>query len=110
MICENCKNVIQEDSKVCIKCGVKVYKEVICLNIINDVECGVLISSNESVCLNCEWSIIEKVFKIGIYMSNVLKDEILFKNLVLKGDEGCSKCGSMIEIFFKKVVYFVFKM
>lgn len=110
MICENCKNVIQEDSKVCTKCGAKVYKEAICPNTINDVECGASFSSNESVCSNCEWSITEKAFKTGTHMSNALKDEILFKNLVSKGDEGCSKCGSTTETLFKKVAHFAFKM
>lgn len=83
MKCKNCKIEVQEDSNFCNKCGILVIKEVKCLNIINDVVCGILISSNESVCLYCGWNIMEKVFEIGIYMCNVFKDEMLCKNLVV---------------------------
>lgn len=102
MICENCKIEIQEDSKVCNKCGTKVYKEARCQNIINDVECATSISSNENVCSNCEWSITEKAFETGTHMCNALKDKIPCTNLVAKGDEVCNKCENTTETLLKK--------
>lgn len=101
MICKNCKIEVQEDSNFCNKCGTKVTKEAKCPNIINDVVCGTLISSNESVCSHCEWSITEKAFETGTYMCIALKDEMPCKNLVAQGDECCSKCGSRRETLSK---------
>lgn len=100
MICKNCKFEVQEDSNVCDKCSAEVPKEAKCPNIINDVVCGTLICSNESVCINCEWSITEKAFETGARMCYAFKDEMPCQNLVAQG-EVCSKCESITEPVLK---------
>lgn len=101
MKCKNCKFEVQEDSNFCNKCGTQVTYEAKCPNIINDVVCGRLISSNESVCSHCDWNITEKAFETGTYMCYAFKDEMPCKNLVAQGDECCSKCGSIRETLSK---------
>lgn len=100
MICKNCKFEVQDDSNVCDKCDAEVPKEAKCPNIINDVVCGTLICSNESVCSNCEWSITEKAFETGTRMCYAFKDEMPCQNLVAQG-EVCSKCESITEPVLK---------
>lgn len=97
MKCKSCKIEVQEDSNFCNKCGTKISKEAKCPNIIKGAVCGTLISSNESLCSHCDWSITEKAFETGAHMCIAFKDEMPCKNLVAQGDEVCSKCGSLRE-------------